>query len=134
MQPIQRSQLVSVALASGASNGAKFYFPDIPELRDAVIDGLELYTSDELTTSPNGRFVTPSGVVDGLVLNLVQESDRRGQDFPATALVSSQYGGIWKEFTGWRLNWQKTYVQVVTNGAVGGEYDLVVNVFYHYAK
>ncbi len=134
MQPIRRSQLVSVLIPANASQGARIAFPDIPELRDALVDGLEVYNSDELSIDPQGNTVVTSTQLTVLSLNLLEKSDRRGADFPAFGLLSSAYGGIWKEFTGWNLNWQKCTVQVTQNGAFGAAASLPVNVFYHYPE
>lgn len=132
MKPLQRTQLIGVVIPQLTGAGAKIYFPDIPELRDAVVDGLEVYTSGELAQMPDGNTVVAS--LEGATVNLVQESDRRGQDFPLFALNSSNYGGIWKEFTGWRLNWQKCYVQVVDGSISAVTAAVAINVFYHYER
>ena len=135
MKPIKRSQLITVVIPQNTGVGAQVKFPDIPELRDAVVDGIEVYSVDQLSITPNGeRVVTTAGLAAATV-NFLQESDRRGQDFPAYALLSAGYGGIWKEFTGWRLNWQKCYVQVVSSTPFEDEQVAIpFNIFYHYER
>ena len=131
MRPIQRSQTIFLPLGSNVTTGSKIFLPDIPELRDALVDGIETYTDSELTADLQGNPVQTIAGLQGLVLNLVQESDRRAQDFPLQSLLATAYGGIFKEFTSWRLNWQKCYVQA-TNGNPASR-TVVLNVFYHYA-
>lgn len=134
MQPIKRSQLITVTLPAGTAVGAKIFFPDIPELRDALVDGLETYVNTELATDLQGNGIVTTTELSYLAVSLVQESDRRAMDFPAASLRASLYGGMFKEFTGWRLNWQKCYVQLV-NGPIGANnLSFALNVFYHYAS
>lgn len=131
MRPIQRSQTIFVAIPATAAVGTKIFLPDIPELRDALVEGLETYTDSEISSDLQGNgIVSIAGVAD-LVLNLVQESDRRAQDFPLNSLLAVQYGGIYKEFTSWKLNWQKCYLQVVGPNTAGRS--VALNVFYRYA-
>lgn len=132
MNPIHRSQLVSVVIPANTTVGAKIFLPDIPELRDALVDGLETFAIDELAADLSANPTATSAELAFLTLSLVQESDRRAMDFPLQSLRSSQYGGIFKEFTGWRLNWQKCYIQVVS-GTFAAATSVNVNVFYHYA-
>lgn len=134
MQPIRRSQLVSVTIPVGTTVGGKVFLPDIPELRDALIDGLETYVDSELSFSTSGVATVTGAQLLALTLNLVQNSDRRGQDIPAWSLRSSQYGGIWKELTSWNLNWQKCSVQVNQAGLFAAAASFSVNVFYHYPE
>lgn len=132
MQPIQRSQLITVVLPAATATGAKIFFPDIPELRDALVDGLETYVDSELAADLSGNAVVSAATLAFLAVSLVQESDRRAMDFPAQSLRASAYGGMYKEFTGWRLNWQKCYVQLVSGPIGGAANAFALNVFYHY--
>lgn len=132
MRPIQRSQTIFLTIPAGAGQGAKVYLPDIPELRDALVEGIETYTEDELAADLTGTSLVGIAGMQGLVLNLVQESDRRAQDFPLQSLRAVSYGGIYKEFTSWKLNWQKCYLQLVTNAPAGRA--VALNVFYRYAS
>jgi hypothetical protein len=130
MRPIQRSQTIFIDIPANAQLGSTVYLPDIPELRDAVIDGIETYTDTELAFSLTGNPVVTVAGIREATLNLVQESDRRAQDFPLQSLLAVAYGGIYKEFSGWRLNWQKCYLQLV--GTASASTTVVLNVFYHY--
>lgn len=133
MKPIHRSQLVTIIIPANAAIGSKFFFPDIPELRDALVDGLETYTADTLAADLSGVDTVDTASLGMLTLSLVQESDRRAMDIPAFSLASNNYGGIWKEFDGWKLNWQKCYVQLTdTFGALQKSFSM--NVFYHYGR
>jgi hypothetical protein len=132
MKPIQRSQTIFIQIPSSAQLGTQVYLPDIPELRDAVIDGIETYTDQELTNAPNGQAIIAVASIRELTLNLLQESDRRAQDFPLQSLLAVQYGGIYKEFTQWRLNWQKCYIFCL--GTTPADQVVALNVFYHYEK
>lgn len=131
MTPILRSYTVFVNIPAGTTT-AKIQFPDVPDLRDALIMGVEAYNVDFVTASTDN--VTPVIAVADVpkcVLNFVQKSDRRGQDFPFQSLISAQYGGIYKEFDNWELNWQKCYAQFVAAPAATA-FCLPLNFFYQY--
>jgi hypothetical protein len=132
MKPIQRSQTIFINVPATAGLGSSVFLPDIPELRDAVIDGLETYTDQELAVAPTGVPIVPIAAVREITLSLLQESDRRAQDFPLQSLLAVQYGGIYKEFTQWRLNWQKCYLSILGGNPAG--FVVAINVFYHYEK
>ena len=134
MKPIVRSQLITVEIPAGATAGLELKFPDIPELRDAIVMGLEAYDGTDLSTSPQGgTAVIVPNTGNALVVNLVQESDRRGQDYPYVALQARLYGGIVKQFDDWRLNFQKCYLKVVEDGIFTEARCVAINVFYRYA-
>ena len=130
MRPIQRSQTIFINIPAGAQLGSTVFLPDVPELRDAVIDGIETYTDTELAFSLTGNPVITTPGIREVTLNLVQESDRRAQDFPLQSLLAVSYGGLYKEFSGWRLNWQKCYLQLT--GPTAADTTVVLNLFYHY--
>lgn len=132
MQPIQRAQTIFLTIPATATSGAKVFLPDIPELREAYVDGIETYTDAQLAFDLTTTALITSTDIAGLVFNLVQQSDRRGQDFPLQSLLAVAYGGMYKEFTGWRLNWQKCYLQLVNNAPAGKA--VALNIFYHYGK
>jgi hypothetical protein len=132
MKPIQRSQTIFVSVPANAQLGTTIFLPDIPELRDAVIDGLETYTDQELAFDTRGLNIITLPAIREITLSLLQESDRRAQDFPLQSLLAVQYGGIYKEFTQWRLNWQKCYFTIL--GTTPAEQVIALNVFYHYER
>lgn len=130
MRPIQRSQTIFIDIPANAQLGTTVFLPDIPELRDAVVDGIETYTDQEVAFSLTGNPVITTPGIREATLNLIQESDRRAQDFPLQSLLAVSYGGLYKEFSGWRLNWQKCYLQLT--GANAAATTVVLNIFYHY--
>ncbi|MCX7901197.1 MAG: hypothetical protein N2483_02685 [Burkholderiaceae bacterium] len=132
MKPILRSQTIAVNLPAGLSITGKVFLPDIPELRSALVDGLETYADTEAAANLDGTPVVTAAELPSLALSLVQESDRRAQDLPLQSLRAVAYGGIWKEFTGWRLNWQKCYLQWVGAAPIAAQKCVLLTVFYHY--
>jgi len=49
---LQRYESVEIAVPTG-STGTRFYFPDLPNLRNANIIALQLYTPATLSVTPN---------------------------------------------------------------------------------
>lgn len=130
MQPIRQSKLVWLILPTNATAGAEIRFPDVPELRGKVIDGIEAYNEDLLAATPDLQPVIAA--VDGSTITLVLKdaSTERIQDMPFTALIPTNVSGIWKQVVPFEVNWQSSFVRLV---ATPGTLNVSVpfNVFYH---
>ena len=49
---LNRFEAVEIAIPSGSTN-SRYYFPDLPNLRNALVQGLQVYTTDTLSATPN---------------------------------------------------------------------------------
>jgi hypothetical protein len=52
MVQLNRFEAVEIAIPSGSTN-SRFYFPDLPNLRNALVQGIQLYTTNTLSATPN---------------------------------------------------------------------------------
>lgn len=52
MTILNRFEAVEIPIPSGSTN-TRFYFPDLPQLRNAMIQNLQVYTTDTLSATPN---------------------------------------------------------------------------------
>ena len=52
MPILRRFEAVEVPIPTGSTN-TRFYFPDLPNLRNAMIQALQVYTPGTLTATPN---------------------------------------------------------------------------------
>jgi len=52
MTILNRFEAVEIPIPTGSTN-SRFYFPDLPQLRNAFIQNLQVYTTATLTATPN---------------------------------------------------------------------------------
>jgi len=52
MTILNRFEAVEVPIPTGSTN-TRFYFPDLPQLRNAMIQNLQVYTTNTLSATPN---------------------------------------------------------------------------------
>ena len=52
MPSLKRYEAVEVAIPTGSTN-TRFYFPDLPNLRNAMIQAVQLYTAGSFSATPN---------------------------------------------------------------------------------
>ena len=52
MPLLKRFEAVEVAIPTGSTN-TRFFFPDLPQLRNAMIQAVQLYTPGTLSATPN---------------------------------------------------------------------------------
>ena len=86
MQPVNKVQLIEIAIpgTGSANTQTRVTFPDQPFLRTKYINSLEIYTSNEITTSPLGNAILSSAQLKTGYLSLY------GQD-----PESQQSEGVW---------------------------------------
>lgn len=116
MQPLFRTQLVWVRVPANPIFGASYPFPDQPVLQGCYTVGIEAVSADLLTNTPDQTPVTANPEYYSLTLN--EGSDARHQDMPVGSLISLLNGGIWKEFTPFVTDWQKSRVTFRSTVAV----------------
>lgn len=132
---ITNSYLAEINFSQAGAAGQRVYFKDIPTLtpRDGktVIEtvGLEVFTRDDLNTSPNGATMITSANLATLLLTLTVGSRERCYLIPCNTLRSTLQGGFIRRFYNLPINIVKSYVQVVTSGISAGE-SVCFNFYY----
>jgi hypothetical protein len=129
MRLIERSKLVTVNIPIGTATGAVIPFPDIPELRDKRLTGIEFYDDTVLTTSPDQLATLTAAQAAAMTLTLKRNSVEHIQDVPLQTLNSSLLGGIWKEFEPFIPNYQSSFLRNVGAG-FGAAQAVAFNIFY----
>lgn len=129
MQPIFRSQLVWATLpANSLQPGASFPFPDQPILNGCYIAGIEALNSELLARTPDQLPVNP--FYAALTLTLHDGSDKRHDQVPVSLLIPSVNFGVYKEFTPFICDWQKSRVTATSSQAIAQPYSVPFNVYY----
>ena len=132
---ITNSYLAEINFAQAGAAGQRVYFKDIPTLtpRDGrtVIEtvGLEVFTRDDLSTSPNGATMITSTNLATIVLTLTVGSKERCFLIPCNSLRAVVNGGIIRRFYNLPVNVVKSYVQVVAPGINAAE-SVCFNFYY----
>lgn len=108
---IKNSYLVEVPLTTIANN-QRYFFPDIPRLRNRNIVGASAITSTILSISPAGNTVVANA--RAYTVTLVQDVQGGNQEsifqIPYFDLVAPSNGGIIKQFRNLKINLVKSYI------------------------
>lgn len=113
--------------------GSQYPFPDVPELRNKFTHGLDLWTSTQLSATPDG-FSTPTpAMIADVLLVLSVGSKNRIYQIPGYRLVSSLNSGLRFQIAYMNINWQKSYVQLVGNLITPG-FSIAMTSYYVDAK
>lgn len=143
MKKILNHELCEVAIPSG-STSTRFNFPDMPNLKDTKLYGLQVYTITELPLSPLSGNALPT-VVQVLNNSFITLVDYSGFEFlkqcPAVVFNTIAFDvststnireNNAKLFNGQKVNWTKSYVTFTTTP--GGVASLGYLVSINYAR
>jgi hypothetical protein len=131
---IKNAEYVEVYIPTGNTRQT-FYFPDLPNLRNKPIDGIELFSALEQGTSNSGY--TVQAVADLVNATITLYFD--GGEFIVVPAISlrriskstnqSFYGDI-PNLAGQNIVWTKSYVQMNANVANFANKVFLFNVYY----
>ena len=123
MATIKRYESIEISIPNGSQN-TRFYFPDLPNLRNALIDRLVLYNSQVINPSvlTGGTPATSTDIIDTSI-TLYAGDQQLIYNCPLTSFlfgISSNYltlsidgvGGynIPLDFNGQIISWTKSYI------------------------
>lgn len=109
MQPIARSRLVWISLQASAGRGTVVSFPQLDAIRGKAITGIQAFSAEDMTVTPDGVAVIPD--VLNMFLNLLDGSKEQQFRIPGNSLRTGANAGVWKEFTPFVPDWQRSYVE-----------------------
>lgn len=136
LQPvIENSYLVELNMAT-VSVGQRYTFNDVPQLRagSILVKGVEAYSADQLSTSPNARPVIASNAMPNIVVTLVEKDTEVIYQIPYFTLVSSLNGGLIRMLKNKQINLVKSYaICYNTTGITAGD-SLMFNFYYSDGK
>lgn len=127
MRAVPLYKLVWAIPTVGAA-GVRVQFPDVPELRDRYIIGLEAYNASYFAAVPDQTVVISAA--DSLNISFVfkEYSSEHVQDIPFSSLDPVAMSGMRKEFVPFVVNWQSSFVRI--NAAITVPCAVPVGVFY----
>lgn len=145
-----RSQYVELYVPATSTTLTQFNFLDQPQLRNAVLDGIQVYNVSDIPLAQSGKALVTATIMSRSFLTLYTNDVQNVGDnkdnpvgeliyrYPLVSLHKTSTGtnAFEKElypFAGQRLDWVKCYVNLGT--AIGtGDISYVFQVYYHYPE
>lgn len=146
---LKKSQYVELYVPSTATNQQQFNFPDQPQLRNAVLMGISVYSADDVTKTPTGKTVVSTAILKKSFITLfIQNADAPVQsgnqsvsmgeyvnriplvEFHTIQQGTNPFTRTLYDFGGLRIDWAKSYI--TTADAIGtGDISFLITVLYH---
>lgn len=126
-----RTQLVITNIPTGGgAAGAKIQIPIQPDLTGCLIVGFEMFSQDQLATTPDRIPVLPAADVPNVCLTLNESADKRFWRMPMASLIAAgNNAGIFRQCDPFFCDWQKSQFEV-GGGTVTADTALVIQVQY----
>lgn len=104
--PVYRSRLIEVQIPGGAAVSAEFNFPDQPDLRSAMVTGVETFSGADTAFGPSG--VPTITAVDGtrVVVTLSDGSDEKVKNVPYQSFNRALNAGMFRDYRNLTLTYQ----------------------------
>jgi len=130
---IKRSQLAEAQVTGSVAVGKKYQFLEIPNLsrNNILLYGLEVYSADQLTNTPNGNAVIAAADIPNVVVSF---RDTNKVEFvyqvPTYSLIRANVGGFITMITPRLINLTDSYIQLTAAGTISVDEVLAVNLYY----
>lgn len=134
---VGKYELVTLVVPAGDTR-TEYYFPDLPNLRNAHIQTISVYDVNSVPADPNDIATISNTDVrqSWLVLNI---NDKEDVKTPMSCLMNIQFQGApvantnsangYMPFARQIVTWPKSYVKF-PNGHDAGQFSIVIGVFY----
>ena len=130
---IKRSQIVEFQVTGTPSTLKRYGALSNPQLQrnNVILYGIECFTADQLTATPNGNTVIASADADQVVLTLVDTNkDQFIYNFPITSLIRSSVGGFVTLFKPRLINLNDAFIQLTDASGVSTDEVVAFNFYY----
>jgi len=126
MPILRRFEAVEVPIPTGSTN-TRFYFPDLPNLRNAMIQALQVYTPGTLTATPNtGSALVVEADMKKSFVTLYSGDLQLIYNAPLFAFnniinsVTNPYNNELPTIDNMVISWTKSYISLATAPATTG--------------
>lgn len=140
-QKIIRHELVEIIIPAN-STLSRFNFPDIPNLRNSHLLGMQIYNGSQITKSviSQNAVVSETIVQQSTYVTLVNYGGKEFlkqspcvlfntlQDDRSTSTNHHEIN--FKSFVGQRVNWPKSYIETTTTASTASDTSFLVSVYY----
>lgn len=130
---IKRSQLIEAQIVGTPAAGKKYQFTDVPNIsrNNIIAYGFEVFTSTQLSTTPNNNAVIASGVQDQLVITLIDNNNKELiYQLPYYTAIRSLNGGFVLMVKPFILNLTRSYIQLTDATGVSENQVASLNLYY----
>lgn len=130
MKPILRSYLAEVNLGTTApGNGQNINIQDYPQLRDVIITGVEVFSANQISISPQGKTVVPTQA--GITLTLMDKYNMEIMyQYPTYDLNPANISGFYRDIKPFELQLTKSYISILDNTGLSANESVCLNFFY----
>lgn len=132
--PVYRSRLIEVPLPASLAQGATVPFPDQPDLRNAVVTGIETFTDVNVTNGPSGAATISQADALAAVVVLTEASDEKGRNIPYQSMNRQLNAGLFREYRDLRLTYEQCGVRAVATFASATQTVALILIHYYYPK
>jgi hypothetical protein len=130
MKPIVRSYLAEVNLGTTApGNGQNINIQDYPQLRDVIITGVQVFSSNQVAISPQGKTVVST--LSGITLTLMDKYNMEMiYQYPTFDFNPANVSGFYRDFVPFELQLTKSYISILSNTSLSANQSVCLNFFY----
>jgi len=133
MLKIQNTRLLEINVTAAPAVGDVYFFPNDNEIDLKFVDAIETYDNTILFSSPEGNpIVTLAGGAE-VVLFLYQDSMARFYSVPYNSFNTVQNAGILRQLDNFKINLQKSYMQIVSVGTIANGDSIAISFMYNRA-
>ena len=135
--PLVKHEYAQIVIPASATS-TRYYFPELPNLRNVHLQNLEIPTKDQLPFSPDNQPIINSNLYLNTFLTLI---NYEGKEFCHQIPISMlQYhtnsagvglDSLQKQFVGQRVNWTKSYVEFSSSTNIGNQQEVVAFSIYY---
>lgn len=100
----QKSIAVELKITSAPAFGLTQTFLDVPQLRGKFVQGVEAFTDGQVTKTPTGLTVIAAAAAKEILMNFFEGSTNKQENVPYYTLISSNNGGLIREFNNLEIN------------------------------
>ena len=140
-QKIIRHELVEIIIPAN-STLSRFNFPDIPNLRNSHLLGMQIYNTSQITKSviSQNTLVSETIVQQSSFVTLVNYGGKEFlkqspsvlfntlQDDRSTS--TNHHEMNFKSFVGQKVNWPKSYIEFTATASTASDTSFLVSVYY----
>jgi hypothetical protein len=127
MPILKRYEAVEVAIPSGSTN-TRFYFPDLPNLRNAMIQAVQLYTAGSFSATPNtgSTMVTEADLKKSFLtlysgdLQLIYNAPLLAFNNIISSATPNPYTNSLPDIDNMVISWTKSYISLSSAAGTTG--------------
>lgn len=130
---IKRSQIVEAQVVGTPATARKYQFLDVPNIgqNNCLVYGLEVFSADQLATTPNNNTVLAAADIPQVTLTLRDINKREFlYQVPAYTLIRSNTGGFITMIQPRVINLTDCYIQLTGTTGIAQNEVLAVNLYY----